>query len=113
MVSILALKYCDMTPESRKSPLLDNGSLTHVFMEMRIRGERLGTECAFHVNGINKGFHGYKQVTNIFYGYAQATNIFHGYVQATNVFHGYTLDYKSESVEEVDSVVLSSVVSHS
>jgi hypothetical protein len=33
-----------MTPESRNSPLLDNGSLTHVYMEMRIRGDRLGTE---------------------------------------------------------------------
>jgi hypothetical protein len=24
-------------------------------MEMRIRGDRLGTESSFHVNGINKG----------------------------------------------------------
>jgi hypothetical protein len=46
--------YGDMTPESRNSPLLDNGSLTHVSMEMWIRGDRLGTERTFHVNVINK-----------------------------------------------------------
>jgi hypothetical protein len=44
-----------MTPESLNSPLLDNGSLTDVSMEMRIRGDRLGTKRAFHVNGLNKG----------------------------------------------------------
>jgi hypothetical protein len=46
-------KCCDMTPESRNSPLLDIGSLTRS-MEMRIRGDRLGTERTFHVNGLNK-----------------------------------------------------------
>jgi hypothetical protein len=49
-------------------------------MEMGIHGDRLGAERAFHVNGINKGFHGYAQAANIFRGYAQATNIFHGYI---------------------------------
>jgi hypothetical protein len=44
-----------MTPESRNSPLLDNGSLTRS-TDMRICGDRLGTESAFHVNGINKQF---------------------------------------------------------
>jgi hypothetical protein len=44
-----------MTPESWNSPLLDNGSLTYVSMEMRIRGDQLGTERAFHFNGINNG----------------------------------------------------------
>jgi hypothetical protein len=44
-----------MTPEDRNSPLLNKGSLTYVSMEMRIRGERLDTERAFHVNRINKG----------------------------------------------------------
>jgi hypothetical protein len=36
-----------MTPERRNSPLLDNGSLKKIHdvsMEMRIRGDRLGTE---------------------------------------------------------------------
>jgi hypothetical protein len=61
-------------------------------MEMRIRGDRLGTERAFYVNGINKGFH----------EYAQATNIFHGDAQATNIFHEYELDYKSGKAEKVD-----------
>jgi hypothetical protein len=66
MVSVLETKelpltisgsypYCDITRESRNSPLLDNGSLTHFYMEMRIRGDRLGTVRAFHINGINKG----------------------------------------------------------
>jgi hypothetical protein len=54
-----------MTPEIRKGPLLDNGSLTHVSMEMRIRGNRLGIDRVFCVNGINKSFHGYEQATNI------------------------------------------------
>jgi hypothetical protein len=44
-----------MAPESRNSPLLDNVSLTRS-MKMRIRGDRLGKERAFHVNGINKQF---------------------------------------------------------
>jgi hypothetical protein len=43
-----------MTPESLNSPLLDNVSLTHVSMEMRIRGDRLGTDHAFRIDGINK-----------------------------------------------------------
>jgi hypothetical protein len=82
--------YCDMTPESRNSPLLGNVSLrinaryrgngyacrnqgvatnlTHVSMEMRIHEDRLGAERVFHVNGINKGFHGYEQTTHIFHG---------------------------------------------
>jgi hypothetical protein len=63
-------KYCDMTPESWNSPLLDNGSLTHISMEIRIRGDRLGTDRAFHVNRFNEGFHEYAQATNIFHGYA-------------------------------------------
>jgi hypothetical protein len=42
-----------MTPESRDNPLLDNGSLTQISMEMRIRGERLCTERVFRVNGID------------------------------------------------------------
>jgi hypothetical protein len=46
-----------MTPESRSSPLPDNDSLTYVSKEMRIRGDRLGTERAFHVKGINEGSH--------------------------------------------------------
>jgi hypothetical protein len=45
-----------MTPESRNNPLPDSGSLTHVSVKMRIHGDRLGTERAFHVNGINKQF---------------------------------------------------------
>jgi methionine aminopeptidase len=65
-----AQKYCDMTPESRNSLLLRNGSLTHVSMEMRIRGDLLDTERAFHVNRTKKFFHGYAQATNIFHGYA-------------------------------------------
>jgi hypothetical protein len=44
---------------------------------MRIGGDRLGTEHAFHVNGINN-FHVYGEATNIFPGYSQATNNFHG-----------------------------------
>jgi hypothetical protein len=44
-----------MTPESRNSLLLDNGSLTDVCVEMRIYGDRFGT---FRVNGISN-FHGY------------------------------------------------------
>jgi hypothetical protein len=43
-----------MASENRNGPLLDNGSLTHVSMEIRIRGDRLGTERAFHVSVINK-----------------------------------------------------------
>jgi hypothetical protein len=54
--NILHIKYCDMTPERRNSPLLDNGSLTHVSMEMLMHGDRLDTERAFHINGINKQF---------------------------------------------------------
>jgi hypothetical protein len=91
-----------MTPESRNSPLLDNGWLTHVCMELRIRGDQLGKERAFHVNGINKGSHGYME---------------------TNIFHVYALDYKSGNAEKIDSVVRefndpvtndsSSVISHS
>jgi hypothetical protein len=42
-----------MTPES---PVLDNSSLTHDSMQMRMHGNRLGTELAFHVNGSNKRF---------------------------------------------------------
>jgi hypothetical protein len=68
-----------MKPESRYNPLLDNGSLKHVSMEIRIRGDGLGTERAFHVNGIKRGSHGYAQAINIFYVYAQATKVFHGY----------------------------------
>jgi hypothetical protein len=41
-------------------------------MEMRIGGNQLGTERAFHVNGINN-FHGYAQAANIFHGCAKAT----------------------------------------
>jgi hypothetical protein len=41
--------------------------LTHVSVEMRIRGDRLGTERVFRVNGIIKGSHGYEQATNIFH----------------------------------------------
>jgi hypothetical protein len=58
-----------MMPESRNSPLLVNGSLTLVSMEMLIRGDRLVMERAFLVN----------KVKNIFHGYAQATNIFRSY----------------------------------
>jgi hypothetical protein len=61
-------------------------------MEMQIRGDRHGKKRGFHVNRINKGFH----------GYMKATNIFHGYVQATNIFHGYALDCKRESAEKLD-----------
>jgi hypothetical protein len=50
---VSTVTYCDMTLESKNGPLLDNGSLTHVSMEMRICGDRLGTERVFHVNGIN------------------------------------------------------------
>jgi hypothetical protein len=78
--------YCDMTPERLNSPLLDNGSprintgsrcngyacrnqgvaakLTHISMEVRIRGDWLGTERVYRVSGINKGFH--EQTTNVF-----------------------------------------------
>jgi hypothetical protein len=61
--------YCDMTPESWNSPLLDNGSLSSFSIQMRIRGDRFGMERASHVNGIKKGSHGYAQATNIFHGY--------------------------------------------
>jgi hypothetical protein len=37
-------------------------------MEMRIGGDRFGTERAFHVNGINS-FHAYAQATYIFHVY--------------------------------------------
>jgi hypothetical protein len=37
---------------------------------MRILGGRLDVERAFHVNGINKHFHGYAKATNSFHGYA-------------------------------------------
>jgi hypothetical protein len=67
-----------MTPESRSSPLLHNGSLdtsaatdkklTRVSMEMRILGDQFGTERVFHINGNNRAFHGYEQATNIFHG---------------------------------------------
>jgi hypothetical protein len=57
-------------------------------MEMWIRGDRLGTERAFHLKGINKGSH--------------------GHAQATNIFHGYALDCKSVSVEKINSVVVHS-----
>jgi hypothetical protein len=63
------VKYFHMTPESQNNPLLDNGWLTHVSMETRIRGDSLGTERTFHGNGISKGSHGYAQATNIFHGY--------------------------------------------
>jgi hypothetical protein len=65
-------------------------------MEMRIRGDRLGTERAFHVNGINKGSH----------GYAQETNIFHGYRASNKHFPWISLDYKSECAENTDSVII-------
>jgi hypothetical protein len=45
-----------MTPESRNSPLLDNGLITHVFMGMRILEDRLSTESVLHANGIKKMF---------------------------------------------------------
>jgi hypothetical protein len=73
-----------MTPESRNSPLLDNGSLTQVSMEVRIRGDRLGMERAFHVNGLNN---------------------FHEHAQATNIFHGYALKYENDSAGKIESVV--------
>jgi hypothetical protein len=73
-VYMLHIKYCDITPESRNSPLLDNGSLSHVSMEMRIHEDRLGTEPAFHINEINKQF---------------------PRIRASNIFQGYVLDYKS------------------
>jgi hypothetical protein len=41
--------------------------LTHVSVEMRIREERLDTERASRINGINKSFHEYEQTTNIFH----------------------------------------------
>jgi hypothetical protein len=47
------------------SQLLENGSLTRS-VEMRIRGERHGTERPFHINGIYEGFQGYAQVTKHF-----------------------------------------------
>jgi hypothetical protein len=47
-----------MTSASWNSTLLDNGSLTHVSIKMRIRGDRLGKVRIFCVNGINN-FHGY------------------------------------------------------
>jgi hypothetical protein len=46
-----------MKPESRKRKSIARQRLANTrSMEMRIRGERLGTESAFHVNGINKQF---------------------------------------------------------
>jgi hypothetical protein len=72
-----------MNPESRKSALLDNGSLTHVSIEMRIREDRLDTKGSFHFNPINKGLH--------------------GYALATNVSNGHTLDSTSGSAEESES----------
>jgi hypothetical protein len=76
-----------MKPESRNSPLIDNDSLTHVYREMRIHGGRLGSERAFHVNGINEGSM---------------------YAKVTNIFHGYALVYKSGSAEKIDSVIVQS-----
>jgi hypothetical protein len=67
-----------MTPESRDNPLLDNGSLTYVSMEMLIRGGLICTELAFHANGIDKSFPGYEEADNNFHGYEQAANSFHG-----------------------------------
>jgi hypothetical protein len=69
-VILLSFRYCDMTPENRNSLTLENGPLTHVSMEMWfVETELVGNAFSgFHVNGINKVFHGYEQATNIFHG---------------------------------------------
>jgi hypothetical protein len=61
-------KYRDMMPESLNNSLLNNGSLTHFSMKMRVRGDRLAMERVLHVNGINKSFHRHEKSTNIFHG---------------------------------------------
>jgi hypothetical protein len=73
-----------MTPESR--PLLDNGSLKHVSMQMRMHGNRLGTERAFHANGSNKYFPWIHLRNKHFSWYAQ--------------------DYKSWCAEKIASIVV-------
>jgi methionine aminopeptidase len=77
-----------MTPESKNSQLLDNGSLTHISMGLRIHGDRLDTERAFYVKGINKQFL---------------------WIRASNKhFPCLPRDHKSGSAEKIDSVVVQS-----
>jgi hypothetical protein len=47
-----------MTPESRNSPLLDNGSLTYFSMEMRIRGNDLVRNALSMSTESTNNFHG-------------------------------------------------------
>jgi hypothetical protein len=82
-----------MMPESQNSPLLDNGSLTHVSMAMRIHGDRLCTEYNFYVSGMNK------DSTD-----TRKQQIFS--MDTRNCV--YELVYKSGSAEKIDSVVVQS-----
>jgi hypothetical protein len=63
--------HCDMTPESRNGPLLDNGKLKHVL------GRCGFVETDFIRNALSMS----TESTNNFHGYAQAKNIFHGYAK--------------------------------
>jgi hypothetical protein len=74
-------KCCDMTPESRNSPLLDNGSLTHVLWR-----------CGFVETDL---------VRNALSMSTGSTNHFHGYAWATNIFNGYVLDCKSGNTKKM------------
>jgi hypothetical protein len=58
-----------MTPESRNSTLLDNGSLKHILWK-----------CGFVETDL---------VRNAFSILTESTNNFQEYEEATNIFHGY------------------------
>jgi hypothetical protein len=64
-------------------------------MEIWIRGDRLGTERAFHINGINKQF-----------PWIRSNNKHFPWICASNKpFPWIPLDYKRWSSEKIDSVV--------
>jgi hypothetical protein len=75
-----------MKPESQNSPLIDNGSLTHVLWRCRFM------ETDLVQNALSKS--------------TESTNNFHEYVQATNIFQGYALDYTRSRAEKIDSFTI-------
>jgi hypothetical protein len=86
--------YCDMMSESWNSPLLDNGSLTHLWIYRFVETDLVRNALSMSTDS-----------TNNFHEHAKATNIFHGYKQATNIFHGHALDYTKSRPEKNDSFV--------
>jgi hypothetical protein len=83
-----------MTPESLKSPLLDNGSLKHVSSATdKLEKKKNVTTKLTHFYGDADSWRPTSYGSRFPCQWNQ--QIFHGYEQATNVFHGDRKLYKA------------------